>query len=381
MWRAWWTMPGPARLASRMHKAWGRGQSTLLHFPQLMPPELRWVAEKRVRDSEMRTWRSIEPGDVGDVSGFDPIDFIHHHYALDLDAHGVVDVAALAGSSRLSEYVFWIEGWSGAQLERWLAFVADYADACRAYPESQRAVFCVLVQEPSGVQRLPRQDVALTLLSWKGYVDTDDLYAWLVQALAEEEVPRFQRQLRAAVAAEVAAFDPQVAHKLALLDFPVLLDPCDWLKEQASYYGWESRAFQKPSWDYGEVNVVEGEEVVHPVPLALRADYKAVRRRVWQGQVAVLFPFVERQRVNLLTELRSVLRVPFTTEFGNRIVDVNDLEIGHLWYQARGRVCENVEKRIRALKDARHALAHLDVVSADDISRLEELTRIASAPA
>jgi hypothetical protein len=77
--------------------------------------------------------------------------------------------------------------------------------------------------------------------------------------------------------------------------------------------------------------------------------------------VAVLLPFVEERRQELLARLRHHFEVPFRTANGEVIEDVRDLEIGHIEYQlaTRGRA---VPPEVRLLKRIRNCLAHQETV-------------------
>jgi hypothetical protein len=78
------------------------------------------------------------------------------------------------------------------------------------------------------------------------------------------------------------------------------------------------------------VDLTEGEESVHSAALALADLQGTVRRRIWSAEVGVMLPFVEERHQKILSHLAGVLKVPFTTGFGELISDVHDSEIGHI---------------------------------------------------
>jgi hypothetical protein len=101
-----------------------------------------------------------------------------------------------------------------------------------------------------------------------------------------------------------------------------------------------------------------------------------VKRRVWRGQVAVLYPFIEEQRVKIVPQVRGYLRLPVETTYG-RVDDPEDLEVGQLLYFLRGKnIHARLWRLLSILTDMRHALAHLEPVPlrsllADDVLRTD----------
>jgi hypothetical protein len=110
------------------------------------------------------------------------------------------------------------------------------------------------------------------------------------------------------------------------------LHPVLTLQEIARERGWNPIADNPSSclWSRGMVDLTEGEESVHSAALALADLQGTVRRRIWSAEVGVMLPFVEERHQKILSHLAGVLKVPFTTRFGELISDVHDLEIGHI---------------------------------------------------
>ncbi len=120
---------------------------------------------------------------------------------------------------------------------------------------------------------------------------------------------------------------------------------------------------------------------MHSASLALK-DFKGIiARRIWSAEVGVILPFVEERRQEILTHLAGVLRVPFTTRFGEVISDVRDLEIGHIESQLINNgitVHPNVRRLVRRLREIRNCLSHLEPLSLDLLLDAEINTTIAS---
>lgn len=135
-----------------------------------------------------------------------------------------------------------------------------------------------------------------------------------------------------------------------------------------------------PAWHGGVVEWLDGEERVTSAALIAAGDREAVWRRVWQGQVRVLYPFIEEQRVRLVPEVGGFLRFPLETTYGpvDRAID---LEIGQLVYFLRGhRLPDLTWRQLLVLCNMRHSLAHLRPVEFRDLMS-PEFQRLDRPPA
>lgn len=91
-----------------------------------------------------------------------------------------------------------------------------------------------------------------------------------------------------------------------------------------------------------------------------------IRRRIWRGQVAVLFPFLEQERIDLLKSLKQLLRTPFHTKFGE-VDDIWELELAHILQQVKARVNLDTKQRLQNLVSMRNTLAHLELVTGQQV--------------
>ena len=87
-------------------------------------------------------------------------------------------------------------------------------------------------------------------------------------------------------------------------------------------------------------------------------DIKTHRKEdVWAAQVAVLLPFVDKERRRILKQYSGCWRVP-------RFRQEEDLEVGEMWTQAQqSRVLEQEKRRLEWLRRVRNDLAHNKVIS------------------
>jgi hypothetical protein len=266
--------------------------------------------------------------------------------------------------------VIWVDGIPDARWSAWRDFLDEYAELSRSRMEHDRAVFCVpAIGERTAL--LPKEDVACTVHPWRGVLGRLDIL-WLIASLLPAGVaPRLHVELWVSVATELAGTDAALAARLASTDLATVLNPRPLLEAWAHERGF--RADGRPSWVRGEEDLRDGTSFVHSARVLLghRGGHD-IQRRVWRGQVGVLFPFLEEQRALLLSRLSRVVRVPHVTPFGT-INDPRDLELSHLAHFARkAHVEQKLRDDLERLTEMRHRLAHLEAVPYELVASLEE---------
>jgi hypothetical protein len=110
--------------------------------------------------------------------------------------------------------------------------------------------------------------------------------------------------------------------------------------------------------------IFEGRERIHSAALCESDSKSAIPHRIWSGQVAVLLPYIEEQRRDVLEQIGDQLRLPFKTRFGEVIRDLESLEIGHIALQVPdlNGIDPALARLIYKLRDIRNQLSHLGPV-------------------
>jgi hypothetical protein len=353
----WWEFPGPAAFLRAAWEDVRGGKNVVLALPATVPPGLRDALAALVRQAELWAWRDFPAGD-GRGGPAALVEQLHQRFAPPRVAGAVLSADTLAGDPRLADTMIWVEGVTATCWPAWRAFLGQYERACQMHPEQGRGLFCVpLTGEVAG--QMPAPAVALSVRRWWGVVGAVDLLLDLSLHSDDRPAPALHRRLALAVACELSGTDAPLARSLARLELRQLLEPEDFLRAEAARRGWTAVLAGRPSWEDGIIDAVNGENVVHSVALAVRGDAAGLRRRIWQAEVAVLYPFLEEQRLQLLPRLRSYLRLPVETPYGP-VDDIYDLELGQLVHFLRGRnLPREVWRLLNLLTDMRHALAHL----------------------
>jgi hypothetical protein len=353
----WWELPGPGAFLRAAWEDMRGGKNVVLALPATVPRGLRDALAGMVRQAEMWAWRDYPAGDgVGGAAAL--VEQLHQRFAPPKMGGGMLSAGTLAADPRLADTVIWVEDMTTTCWPAWRTFLGQYERACQMCPEQGRGLFCVpLTGQVAG--QVPESAVALSVRRWWGVVGGVDLLLDLSMRADSRPMPALHRRLALAVACEISGTDAALARMLAGLDLRQLLEPQDVLRAEASRRGWTPAQARRPTWEDGLTDGVNGEDVIHSVALAIRGDDAELRRRIWQGEVGVLYPFIEERRLQLLPRLRSYIRLPVETTFG-LVDDLYDLELGQLVHFLRGGNLPRVWWRLlNVLKDMRHSLAHL----------------------
>jgi hypothetical protein len=396
----WWQLPGPAAFLNLVDGDLRQGKSVVLALPEYAPTGLREALAGQVKKNDFWDWRQVSLQE-NESSSDDPVRLLSDRLALsietapnslfknlpktfqpanrNLQSNPVPDVKALVDCEAFCGNVIWLEGLTERFWQNWQAFFDEYAQFCQNRCELERSLFCVPMVGTL-TQQLPTETETLSIRRWHGVVDRLDMQLYISSQKAHSRVANtLERNLIIAMGAEIAGTDPELANRLSKLPFNELLAPFETLKQVAKQRGWNEEQLSDPKWHLGMLDDIEGTPIVHAAVLAMQAnrDQKSqdeLRRRIWRGQVGVLFPFIEEQRVRLLEELHAFLEVPLETPFGT-ITEIHDLEIGHIDYLVKKNSPKShkAEPLLKSLKEIRHTIAHLDPISA---TQLEELRRL-----
>jgi hypothetical protein len=352
--RLWWQLPGPSRYLDRVERDVCGGCNVLLPLPRGAVADLAEAVADRVHRHALLSWRTLRLSDADAAAP--PARLLQEHFAPPDGPAPPADARRLARSPDFAGLVVWVEGMTAAAWPAWQKFLLEYEGACRL--PGEHGLLCVpLVGDAAAAE--PAGELRLTVRPWRGQVDRLDMALFLAHLLHETRLPALHRRLAVAVGVELAGTDQELARALAAEGTRWFVEPRPALERAARARGWE--AATPLEWRDGLCDDFEGAAYVHSAALAARGDWPEAARRVWLGQVGVLFGFLEQQRARLIEELRPWLK-PMTSSYGQRR-EVRDLEFGHLHFQVNGtRAPREARLRVERLKDMRDALAHLEPV-------------------
>jgi hypothetical protein len=174
------------------------------------------------------------------------------------------------------------------------------------------------------------------------------------------EADSLTARIKAAVAVEVGAWDLGLTE--TLLDLPARealrpdLCPDQWVAPDS-----EAAAQHVDGWG--------GEPTRHAAWMA-RNDLAGLRKRVWRGQLGVLFPWIEERRREVITRYRSFLKVN-----DNTMPNIDLFDWGPISIQLQNSALGGCPQAVHLAREIRNELAHSRPVSSQQISRCIEAFR------
>lgn len=368
---SWWQLPGPSGFVRGVISDLRSGNNVVLTLPGHAPAGLRDSLVARVRENDMWRWRAAEAADFPAQDPSALVDALGHRFAPGDDGRNSSTAADLAG--RLSGTILWIENMNNATWPVWSQFLTQFQHACAGRAKYDRGLFCVPVT--TAVSPPPVPESALCIQRWGGVVDRLDMTLYLDRAFDHRFDHPLHHRLAVAVAAELAGTDAELARRLAEQDLSTLTDPVEFLTDFASQRGWVGDAGRLPNWQDGSSDLIDGVCTPHSAAVAALGQRSEILRRVWRGQVGVLFPVIEEIRLQIAPQVGAFLRFPIETTYGS-VQCVEDLEVGQLVHFLRGKkVPPRVWQLLNLLRDMRHSLAHLRPVSPSTLCAEELLSR------
>ncbi len=366
--RMLWSLPGPARLLDEIEADFRDGVSVVVAVPEGGPEDLTSAVRSRVREDGLFRWLPV----ASDLA----LETMPSRIVLDraAGAHPSeiqgVGARAVATAGSLCETIVAIgppavEAWSP-----WRSFLNNYEAAARDVDPCKRPVFFTVLH---GSMPLPRGDAGLRTLRWEGRMSQLDMQLFV--ALSQPEAGRdIATRLRSSLIVSLAGSDPRLAAELACCDLAGLLHPEAVLRRHARSRDWQPDGAEA-AWCNGSLDKIDGSSVIHSAWLACMGRELALKRRIWEAQIAILFPWVEEQRLNWIGRLKGRLRLPMKTRFGEVIDDAASLELGEILHLVRTARPPLPYRQLKALErhtGLRHELAHIRPVGWERLRAIPE---------
>lgn len=371
---SWWNLPGPGEFVRRVVYDLRSGRNVVILVPEWAPAGLREaIAGQFPRDGGW-FWEELRPSEWDDPC---PLAYLSARFVGSSFSSRRAGLQALTACERFRGYVFWVEDQVADTWHAWRQFLVEYEPHCRGCALDERSLFCVLVRGRPALDP-PPAEVCLSVRTWQGQMDPLDMLLYCWSLFRYRGWSLIQRHLAAAICASLACWDPATAEELAQKDLPELLAPQSTLAAIAESRGWNCAPL-KPwpeLWAEGKADLYGGTWRLHSALLACQPSDAELRSRLWQGQISVLLPFLEEKRRELLRKYGSLLRLPFVTTDGRKLSTLEELELSHIAYQlAEQRALSDRERsRVRRLARLRNRLAHLELLAADDLAVLDDMS-------
>lgn len=370
----WWTMPGPQRFVSSVLAHLHDGRSVIVVFPALHPRGFLGALEAADEHSGMSRWTrrqlAVEDEEYRELL---PARVVHDLVVPQSEPGAVASVHSLIAADNFRYLLLTAEFREQQVWCRWSRFLHEYSQRSKALDQSERPVFCVVI-EGALLRAMPPSDVTLAIEQWRGVVRPLDMQLYVSHLIDEEpSPPPLLRSTRIAVTASLAGTDPLLARRLVNASLDMLFNPNKLLGEYSDELRWNNESDIERQWELGMRDEIDGSEYVHSALLPLARDGREIARRVWYGQVSQIVPYLELQRCRLIDGVQHLLPKPPLHDGYEDVSDLHDLEIRTVWYYLkRARAPREIIERAARLRNIRNALAHLQPISA---ANLESLSR------
>jgi hypothetical protein len=359
----WWGLSGPAGFVSALSDDLRLGRNIIVALPEHHPPGLIAALADRLLDESAFGLRELELDGLPPEKLRSPARLIHDRFAPLTDPITPASARTVAVAPALSGTVIWVSGLSREFRADWWRFLDQYKEACRLRPEYDRCLLAVpwVGTPPTDI---PRDDLTLAIHHWKGVVRRFDMLVYLSRRFERSSVPLAFRDLAVAMAVEIAGTDPELGDHLANASLDQIIEPFDLLHELARKRGWSAECVEPHAWHRGTLDRRDGRMFPHSAAEVAAGKTTTIARRIWHGQVAVLYPLLEDLRLRFVDQFRQLLTIPYRTEY-DTIREPEGLELAHLHQQLRPQLPARRLVPLERCKFARNELAHLRPLPAD----------------
>ena len=348
-----WDLPGARRFMESLCGALRDGSSVVVHVPSDLPEGFDTVVRASL-------------GDVLRISDFRattaPLQDLSREYAQ--SPNRVQSVLDLCDDVGFQGRLVHVRNLNADHWPMWRDFLAQYAHASRSLPLVGRTLFLAPLACCPSEEASPGH-VGLSVRFWDRIVDEVDLLLFASEQLRERvEVPLL-RALLANTVARVAAWDFETAAALVAESDATISAPGECLRAIACAKGWT--ADTPADWQLGTSN---REGVPHAAWAALNDPPDELERRLWSAQLAVLLPWIEERRYELVArrgyEVKRLMRGAGYVQDDPFVLEVGDL---HALFDRPG-ADRQVRQSVSRLRVARNRLAHRERMSWERILAL-----------
>jgi hypothetical protein len=244
----------------------------------------------------------------------------------------------------------------------WFRFLQQIQRVNRDQPLDHRLPIVVIGMMPSLVEDVGATEVGFRQFQWECCISSVDVEAFAMARIPESKASGVLKRVMARIVAEIAHSDVGLAAALCSLNPSDLVMPLEMLSS------WHKPGDELLVWK-------DGTKSDHPSIVARRPHGREVIRGwVWEGQCAILLPWVERIRRRHISSLQPLL--PERNDYG---VGWREFEVGDIWwYLAETAPSSDAWTLFCILRDVRNKLAHLSPLNFNDmrntISLVERLS-------
>lgn len=368
----WWNeITGPHRLIESVADALADNKIVVLNVPYDLPwrHTMRNAVCALVREKIDNSDLFVESIDAEDdvPQGMEPGRYILDRFADESVAKGYRSTAKnsiqqyIVSNNVIKDRLIWIKGLPEMEVDRWLSFCRGFAIQAMA---SGTFVIEISKLKPAGVAKC-------MVFDYSDYISNYDLQLFsniIMDARSDYSVS--WKNYAAMVVAKLCGTDAEIAERLLrTTDFKggsVL----ETLKEIADDKEYVKRGSVPDSQ--------------HVLWYSRNGGEEELRLRIWAAQVQVLFPIIELERIQFISEnldiIAAALKNNTVMQFNEIVTNAMDIELGTLCYMMKhwtddGSYIlvvpdETKRHRIQFLHECRNLIAHVDCCSPKNVAEL-----------
>lgn len=344
----WWNrITNPVNFRNDIVKSLANDRSVCISLPkgETMPWREDFIYEIR---AAVRLTDSVRSFNVKDApANKEPAEYLLDSFFTEEEASkywpgrdDIVEFIAKSKGTVLNRQYLYIRNISEKDSIKWLQFVDKYMKLAN---EDEH---CLFILETSGRELTSER---VSCFDYQDYVSEYDRQLLCLAIASSLKCSNDMRWYISAVAANVVGGDIELAGMLALDGLALAKDPSATVKKLMTANG---REF----------------------------DQKQTRFAVWKAQMNMVFPLIEQFRQYFSEKYSGLLEayLPINNSAGDSIRNVNDLEIGNIYYIVNSYISSIASDDNNALdlcRNARNILAHMHTLSIDELSELETQVR------
>ena len=359
----WWTnVTGPQMFIKSVVSSLSDNYNVRMLLPKLCPWPNRMrelIAEAAQSEYALEgvTIDVVTPDDFKKVQS--PVEALLDRYALNdvrLRYRNSLNPAEyLIQNHVLKDRIVWLTGFEPKDIKTWMGLICEW-------PSTTPLDGLFVVEVSYDGESLDRNEIDPAKCKTISYRDFIGEYSVsLFNGLLLDEIPSMgfsgsEKRYCASLLSNVCGGDVEASYILSENLELMLEDIFGALRSVLDYF------------DYG------GSEAAcdNVLAIAQRADRSAIDRRVWKAQVEILFPILEARRLSVIAKVRdqlfTVLANSDIPQFGERVCDPEDVELGTLVYLMAQTTDDGerllyiadreLRNEIHLLRECRNTIAH-----------------------
>ena len=363
---SWWDIPGPYRFVSRVENDLRDRVNVVAALPTGLGREWFNFFRRRWSDDQER----IDVLHLSAESG-SPLDELCGTFTT--HPVGTMTIRTLVQEKEFCGRTIGIVLDSKESVKNWMEFLLAYQRECRFIEVLDRTVL-LLATEGVSPKLLPASATHLRVHIYEGFARPYDcyMYAWVL--LGTEDKQAWRTDLKMAMCAQLAQWDPRVCEVLSDRDISSILEPGSYIRDLSAVLDTaDELSDADEGWAIGILQRYDDQVIYHSGWLARDTLSQEFQRRVWTAQIQVIFPLIERMRQQAIKRYGHRFRLPILVGDGEYVKDPYELEISmvrRIVSRLDG-IPKAVLHRLDQAWDFRNALAHLQPLTAQQLQSFE----------